>query len=160
MFSKDWSPFSKDPWWLDENQKIINSSYKRGKRLVDFNNEEKIRLLSKLKIYVSELHFDDMPPEIEKRYREGKEAGGYTDMEEQMSSQKAGKKDDVWKGRVMASINLLAEAGISREKVLTELGMSNDDLRTTMHDVKAINPNVIVRYPKITKKVTPSKTNI
>lgn len=23
MFSKDWSPFSKDPWWLDENQKII-----------------------------------------------------------------------------------------------------------------------------------------
>jgi len=38
--------------------------------------------------------------------------------------------------------------------------MTNEDMMTATSNLKTIKPNLKVKYPSITKKVTPSKTNI
>jgi hypothetical protein len=79
LMIRDWSPFSKDPWHLDENRKIIDMSRKRRK-IGDFNISEKVGLMKKARGFVALLRWDDLESSYKKIYLAGKEKFGYEDM--------------------------------------------------------------------------------
>jgi len=81
LFAKDWNPFTDDPWWMKEGMDIIKKSYGR-KKVVDFDTQEKINMLSKVRNFVAIVKFEDLPTAIKKIYRKGKEEFGYDDLGE------------------------------------------------------------------------------
>lgn len=67
VFAKDWSPFAKDPWWIDENQKLVDKA-RKNRKFTEYNTEEKLSILSKSKNYVGVIKWDDLPQEIKDEY--------------------------------------------------------------------------------------------
>lgn len=89
IFAKDWSPFAKDPWWIDENMRIMKKA--RGRRgITTFSTEERLNILSKSLNYVGHIFFDPLKPEIEARYQELRDAdvnryeNSYNNIEEEV----------------------------------------------------------------------------
>lgn len=77
LFGKDWSQFCKEPWHLDENQKMIEQHRKR----MSYELETKIGLLSKLHGYSGVIQFDDLDEETKNQYLEVKKKSSYEDLE-------------------------------------------------------------------------------
>ena len=67
VFMKDWSPFTKDPWWMVENQKIIDIQA-RNKSIVDIDVNLKVKILSKSKNFLLSFTFSDFDPEDKEKY--------------------------------------------------------------------------------------------
>lgn len=67
VFAKDWSPFAKDPWWIDDNQKFIDRARKHRK-YIEYSVAEKIEILSKSKNFVGILKWDKLPNSIWNEY--------------------------------------------------------------------------------------------
>jgi len=77
LFGKDWSQFCKEPWHLDENQKMIEQHRKR----MSYELDAKVGLLSKLHGYSGIIHFDDLDEETKRQYLEVKKKSSYEDLE-------------------------------------------------------------------------------
>jgi hypothetical protein len=88
LFGKDWSQFCKEPWHLDENQKMIEQHRKR----MSYELDAKIGLLSKLHGYSGIIHFDDLDPETKKQYLEVKKKSSYEDLEKIVEEKPMGKR--------------------------------------------------------------------
>lgn len=69
VFVRDWSPFAKDPWWMDENQKIIDNALK-SKRIHDINVELKMKILSRSKNFLTVIKFPDFTDEEREEYQQ------------------------------------------------------------------------------------------
>lgn len=69
LFCPDWSPFTKDPWWLDSNQKKIEK-ITLMKKLVNIDLNFKLKVLKICRNFVSPLCFPPMPEEDENKYNE------------------------------------------------------------------------------------------
>jgi hypothetical protein len=82
LFGKDWNPFTDDPWWMKEGMITVKGNYGR-KKVADFNVDEKIRILSKVRNFIAVVRYEDLDPEVKKVYKKGKEDFGYDDMEEE-----------------------------------------------------------------------------
>ncbi|MEM2175197.1 MAG: hypothetical protein QXI58_06215, partial [Candidatus Micrarchaeia archaeon] len=67
LFVPDWSPFTKDPWWMDKNQKAIEEVTKYIK-MTKIDIGKKISLLKRTKNFVTALIFPDMLPEDKEKY--------------------------------------------------------------------------------------------
>jgi hypothetical protein len=119
FFIRDWSPFSKDPWWIQDSQKTIDMHYKSKKlKIVDFNDEEMIFLLKKAKIFVGEIIFDDLPDDIQKIYKTGKKVGGYENLDDQLNSSKGHGKRSVLGSKIVETNDRLLDEGYSPEEAL------------------------------------------
>lgn len=72
LFCRDWSPFTvKDPWWINENQKIIDRIRMRTyHQNVDL--KKKIKMLSKCRGFLMVLAYPDFPKDAKARYEEVK----------------------------------------------------------------------------------------
>jgi hypothetical protein len=81
LFAKDWNPFTDDPWWMKEGMDVIKKSYGR-KKVMDFDVEEKINMLSKVRNFIAVVKFEDLPTTIKKIYRKGKDEFNYDDLGE------------------------------------------------------------------------------
>jgi len=69
MFMRDWSPFAKDVWWVEANQKLIEK-YMRKRKIIDQRFEDKIRVMRKSRNFMGEFNYDPLPKEMEDKYRE------------------------------------------------------------------------------------------
>lgn len=76
LMIRDWSPFSRDPWHIDENRKVIDES-RRKKKLGDFELDEKINLMKKARGFVSVLVWDDLDTKFKNVYLKGKNEHSY-----------------------------------------------------------------------------------
>jgi len=80
VFVKDKSPFSKDPWWLDQNQKIVDKAT-RNKRIIEYGTYEMIEVLKRCRLYYKTIHFDPLPENIKDEYENLRDAVKYNDIE-------------------------------------------------------------------------------
>lgn len=69
VFTKDWNPFAKDPWWMDRNMKLILDET-RGKKFAEIPLEKKLKILRKTKNFLLYLTFPDFSEEEYKAYKE------------------------------------------------------------------------------------------
>ena len=125
LFFKDWSPFSSDPWWMDENQKIVNQGYKK-KKVTDFSFEDKSRLLSRTRIYVGMGTFTDLPDDFKKIYREGKKKQAYADIDNK--EQDGNLMVERSTKRLAETIKMLKEMGVSVKKICSRTGISSSNV--------------------------------
>lgn len=77
---KDKSPFSKDPWHMDENDGIFRQAIMK-KKVVEYTTEDVLKALSKSSNYVDVLYFDDMEEELRIEYKDLKKKYSYDDLD-------------------------------------------------------------------------------
>ena len=156
LFAKDWSPFTKDPWWMDDNQRTINAGYKNKQtKVVEFDIDSKISMLKKLKIFVTEVRFDDLPKEISKIYLKGKEENSeYGDGED---AKQKGEKASVWEGRaVNFALYVEKKYNIPHEETLKVMNITENRFRVGKHDAKVFGIPIINSANRITLNKTPT----
>lgn len=81
-FEKDWSPFAKDPWWMDENQKMIDK-YRLGKKMSEFTIERKLHVLQKSRNFLGVITFPDLEPDKRLLYKQLKQQHTYEGIDEE-----------------------------------------------------------------------------
>lgn len=81
-FEKDWSPFAKDPWWVDENQKMIDK-YRMGKKMHEFTIERKLQVLQRSRNFLGVITFPDLDPEKRLAYKTLKQQWTYSGLNEE-----------------------------------------------------------------------------
>lgn len=87
VFMKDWSPWAKDPWWFQENQKLIDKQRKAlGKKLFDFTAKDKIKVFKKSRNFWGIITFPDLPEPLRIRYKELAGKQKYEGLEEDYQS--------------------------------------------------------------------------
>jgi hypothetical protein len=125
IFEKDWFPSSSDPWMLKEAQKYNQLIYNR-KKTGDFNTEQKIQTLAKLKNFIGVIKFDDLPNNVKKVYKEGKSQFAYEDLEEQVKQDISpeGRLEDYRKKLVITTKNLM-DKGLSIKEICKIMGISS-----------------------------------
>lgn len=68
VFVRDWSPFTRDKWWMDENQKVLEKHVRRRK-VGELDYADKIGALQDSRNFFFYFEFDPLPKKIEKRYK-------------------------------------------------------------------------------------------
>jgi len=68
VFEKDWSPFAKDPWWFDTNQRLIDK-YTKRKKMWQFPLRKKIHILEKSRNFLDIITFPDLPEDLRIKYK-------------------------------------------------------------------------------------------
>jgi hypothetical protein len=123
VFERDWFPSSADPWMLKESQKLNYMLYTKRKT-GDFNTEQKIQALAKLKNFIGVIRFEDLPTKLKNVYRDGKAEFAYMDLEEQI------KQGEVAPG---ARAKEYQQALIDTVHNLHKQGMLSKDIAKTMN---------------------------
>jgi len=128
-FQKDWSPFVKDPWHFDDNQKMIAS---RGKHLkyYNFKMEDKMRILEKSPNFIGTVTFPNLPEDFVVKYKEMAKQHKYEGLEEEFDQ---GKRYMTMKKRMEERLNKLiavfkTETGLSQEEIGRRIGVSGSTL--------------------------------
>lgn len=86
VFIKDPSAFAKDPWWFDENQKIIDK-YRTGRKLIDLTLKDYMKAYSQSKNYMGLITFPDLIESLRIRFKELSSQHKYEGMDEEYESQ-------------------------------------------------------------------------
>jgi adenylate kinase family enzyme len=69
VFTKNRSCFSKDPWNLRENDKLMETEFK-DRKYSEISPRDYIRFYRQLKTYMAHLEFQDLPPDVREEYQE------------------------------------------------------------------------------------------
>jgi len=86
VFIKDPSAFAKDPWWFDENQKIIDK-YRSGRKLIDLTLEDYKKAYSKSRNFMGIITYPDLLEPLRIRFKELSSQHKYEGMTEEYESQ-------------------------------------------------------------------------
>jgi len=68
IFTRDWSPVSKDPWYCDSLQKTIEQG-SRKLNVGEIGLEEKLMFLRKSRSYATDFTFEDISDELKEEYK-------------------------------------------------------------------------------------------
>jgi hypothetical protein len=69
VYTRDEDEHCPDPWHFKENYEMKREYwYKRGRRVADISTEERLQIARNTIGYVTDIKFDALDPEIEKRY--------------------------------------------------------------------------------------------
>jgi len=141
IFEKDWFPSSADPWFLKDSQKINFNLYSRRKT-GDFNTEQKIQALSRLKNFIGVIRFEDLNNKLKKIYKEGKAVYAYEDLEEQIKQGQVapGHRATEYKNRLINAAHNLRNKGFILRDIA---GMLDVSVKTIGLYLKE-EPNLIV----------------
>jgi hypothetical protein len=124
IMEKDWFPSSDDPWFLKDAMKMNTTLYAR-KKTADFNVDEKIRVLSRLKNFVGVIHFEDLPNKVKKVYRDGKAEFAYEDIKEQIKvGETPNSQAESYKNKLVTAVKNLKEKGVKHEEIALILDIS------------------------------------
>lgn len=124
VFMKDWSAFVKDPWWFDENQRMIDK-YRRGKKFLDFSFGDQINVYKKSRNYVSVITFPDLSEKLRIKYKELSSAHKYEGLEtEYAEGVRYTKLRDRYKIAMRKAVIALKEQGLAQEDIAKKLGFS------------------------------------
>ena len=137
LMDKDWSPFSKDPWHLDENKKTIDLGRKRG-RIEEVDLNYKLNLMKRVRGFVTALKWEDLPADYKKIYRAGKNKYGYEDMEvmdEEMGG--GGRIATQLKETRLKMMQKLLDEGKTRKEIGEFLGISKATMSAYMKEINS-----------------------
>lgn len=123
LMIRDWSPFSKDPWHLDENKKIIDIARKK-RQVGDFTLEEKIALMKKTRGFVGIVKWDDLTTKFKNVYRKGKEHFGYDGLDIATEDGMVGKKAEELSALRRKLFAKFTEEGKSTKEIAELLNIS------------------------------------
>jgi len=143
IMEKDWFPSSDDPWFLKDAMKMNTTLYAR-KKTADFNVDEKIRVLSRLKNFVGVIHFEDLPNNVKKVYRDGKAEFAYEDIKEQIKQDSmGGPLAEKYRGWVQHMVHKLSGQGLNPNQIAKETTIPRSTVQNILSD------NYV--YTKVTK---------
>lgn len=80
IMSKSWNAFSKDPWYLDENERLLEQ-YIIKRKIYNFNSQEKLKAFSKCKNVIGVLEFEDLPVPVQEEYKALRDKYKFDDIE-------------------------------------------------------------------------------
>lgn len=126
MFERDWFPASADPWFLKHASKMNEDMYKR-KHTSDFNLDEKIAALSRLKNFVGIVRFDDLPTKLKNAYKKGKAQFAYEDLDEQVKGEQIapGAKAEKYRDKAIITAQNLAAKGFAVSDICRIMAISD-----------------------------------
>lgn len=124
VFRKDWSPVAKDPWWFDESQKIIDKARQR-KNLVEFDNEDKIRVLERTRIYAGIVRFGPMSKDLESEYDVHKQKYKYEGLDKPEAK---GKLAERYEKRLYTCYKIFKEMGLTEREIAEKVGVSQPSI--------------------------------
>lgn len=143
VFAKEWSPFSKDPWNIDFNQKLVAESTKK-KKISEYDIEQKISILRKCRNYIGYLPFNKLSDTIEEKYEKLRDEFKYKGMENTDSIDVMGMRTKLWKTRACRAVKVLREVGFKAKDIGLLMGMhsthvvdfrTNDSLPQEIHRI-------------------------
>lgn len=131
VFIKDWSPASKDPFWLDLMQKHIDKSFKY-KKILDITTDEKIESLRKLRTYAFDFTFPELPKSIQKKYEELVSKHKYEGLDQELEEIiQTGKRERHLKGVLSNALKLITEEYTQRN-LAEKIGCSQSFISTLL----------------------------
>jgi hypothetical protein len=126
LMIRDWSPFSRDPWHIDENRKTIDESRKR-KKLGDFEIDEKITLMKKARGFVSVLKWDDLDTRFKNVYLKGKHEHSYEGIGEDGDIGTTG-RNEKYKEALTKACVALKQKGLSGSEIARTLDIGRSSV--------------------------------
>jgi DNA-directed RNA polymerase specialized sigma subunit len=125
VYEKDWSPFVKDPWHFDENQKMIQKIIMR-RRYHEQNIDNRLKILEKVQNYLGTITFPDLAPELRQKYKELAAVQKYEGLEEEFDRGKFyTKMKKVYSDRLEKILDVVQkENGLSRKQIGKRIGIS------------------------------------
>ena len=115
IFEKDWSPFVKDPWHFDDNQKRIKA-YSKRRKFHSFSIRDKLSTLKNSSNFLDVITFPDLDNETRIEYKNLAAAHKYEGLEEEYEQ---GTRNTAMKKRYQNRIDKLLK--FAKEKTgLTE----------------------------------------
>jgi len=151
IFAKEASPFSKDPWNIDYNQKSIMENTKK-KKFTEFDVEEKLYVLKKCKNYVSTLTFPQLPDHIEEQYEYLRDQVKYKGMDSGDKSTPMSVREKKWRERSYAAVQTFIDLGWERIKIAAHMKLSLIDLDSLITEGR--KAGIIKPAKKKTKIIT------
>ena len=128
VFTPDWSPFAKDPWWMDDNQKMLDK-YRKGRKLQDFTLEDKIRVLMSSRNYWGVITYPDLTEDMRLQYKQFANQNKYGGLEEEFEEQqKANKYITFYQKAMNLAIKIIRDKqpDLSTKDLGKMLGISHD----------------------------------
>ncbi len=125
VFIRDWSPFAKDPWWMDENQKILDTWFK-GKRVQDIDIENKIKVLRKSRNFLMVFTFPDFNEEEKIIY---KNLVASTRYEMASEEETRGAREKKYRNCIRNAVIELLKEGKSLRKIAEMFSYSTDTIK-------------------------------
>ncbi len=86
MFVGDENPFVTDVFWIAESMKIVDKAMRRNRKL-SIDDDIADRVFSKVRCYVMNFSFPDMPDELKKLYKDLKEKYSYANMDLELEAE-------------------------------------------------------------------------
>jgi hypothetical protein len=118
VMGKTWNPFNRDPWNIQESQKIIKDYMKKRRmRESEFSLREKVRLLSRLPNYIGVLQFGHIKDDLWAKYCSLRDKYKYEDTDE---VDILSKRETLWKVRMLALIHHIQENNLMERKDIYE----------------------------------------
>lgn len=128
VFDKDWSPFSKDPWWIKETQKRIDINRKK-KRRIEVDVEEKMEILEKSSNFIGPLTFGRLPPDRWNLYESLRDKEKYKYLDEDDNPlQKVSKRTREHMEQIQALTQKLIELGMTQQDIATILNRTQQNV--------------------------------
>lgn len=135
LMIRDWSPFSKDPWYLDENKKIIDLIRKKRK-VGDIDLQQKINLMKKTRGFIAIVQWDDLTTKFKNVYKKGKEENSYGGMDD-AGNIEVGDRAEMYKDRLLSAVRNLKDKGFTSQQIADITNCPVRTVRTYMKSVEA-----------------------
>jgi hypothetical protein len=124
-YEKSWSPFEKDPWHFDDNQKKIEKQI-QGRKYGKIDLDRKINILERSDNCIGRIEFRDLDPEVRNQYKELAAKHKYEGLEDEMDKGRFyGQMKKRYEDRLEKLVKLVqSNSGMSKENIAKELGIS------------------------------------
>ena len=129
VYEKDWSPFVKDPWHTDDNQKQIEKMT-TGRKYFKIDMERRLGILERSGNCLGRIEFPDLTPEIRVKYKELAKLHKYEGLEDEMDKGRFyGQMKERYEDRLVKLVELLRkQTGMSQRQIAEQLGVSHSRL--------------------------------
>jgi len=125
VFVRDWSPFAKDPWWMDDNQKILDrESY--YKKVSSLDVEAKLRILAKSKNFLTIIRYPDLSEQDKTEYKELVGNNKYVGIVKEEEEDKLSGREKHWRDVIQKQVMNRLQEGYNINKIKRDLGISKD----------------------------------
>lgn len=135
VYEKDWSPFVKDPWHFDDNQKKIDKMV-GGRKYGKVDLDRKLNILERSDNCLGRIEFQDLPDEQRILYKELAAKHKYEGLEEELDRGKFySQMKTRYEDRLEKIVKMLQDnTGMTKEIIAKQLGMKSHASLCTLRD--------------------------
>ena len=129
---RDWSPYAPDPWWMKENQNLIEQLCPT-KRVLDFDPDIKLDVLRKTRNYFADFDFSALPEPAHEYYKElNKQRLTYNDSDDPATRAK------MYRDSLTEAVALLYKSEkLNHQDIADNLGLSTSLVQKLLREAKS-----------------------